>query len=774
MRRLATTLLLLLLAMPLFGAGAATRVMTLATGDNATNTMAGGSFEGNDIRGWTAKGATASVVSSDGAVNPFHGGYMLNLAGASTSWCYKTVPAIAAGNILTYRVYIDMTNATCNANQVVNLCSLGVTTTPWAITRIRDNAGAVSIDCAALNDAASLVASATIPWTWSGWTCLTMQVKIATAADAADGYVKLWVNALNSGVSVTSQVINVDNDNLVGASRRFYVGGVWTQITGTGNIDAVEADTAEWIGRYTFTDGIQEAIDAAAGNAYQFSGTHDNLHAAVKLLSGYDLSGDVAATAILKPADSTQSDLVVDAATGDDHVHVADATTFLIGYDVMITTAANSPNHELKTITGIDYDTEVITFDAVTGVLAHDYDADLATTLVAHVYPSVHIGPYPYDGFSTTTTSATCKDLTVSHTGKTIVSRGYWQSQIALLRARTCEVSGCYLIDAAYDALLDDGTGLGSPYNVNLIADNTVDTAARRGIHLGGTLRGDKVCGNTVQDCGMTGIYVCSNVTDTWVYRNVVSGCGKLGATDNDMAGIGRFEDEAAAGEGDNRNVIESCTISDSGTDGIYGYYDAGPTTGNEIINCYIHDNARHGIFMAGMSDLLIQNCLVVDNGGAGVMIGDGTNASVATVANCTVTGSDIGVGEAGAATVTAINSIFYGHTLSYDADPGCTITYSNVGGALTFTGAGNINADPQWNADYTIKHYSAGETASSPCIDTGSTDAASVTVPFGTGSETRKFSMLTTRSDKAPDEGTVDMGFHYIIGLGGHIGVEE
>jgi hypothetical protein len=89
-------------------------------------------------------------------------------------------------------------------------------------------------------------------------------------------------------------------------------------------------------------------------------------------------------------------------------------------------------------------------------------------------------------------------------------------------------------------------------------------------------------------------------------------------------------------------------------------------------------------------------------------------------------------------------------------------VTYSDIDGG--FDGLGNIDLDPLFVGaslgDYYLSHVEAGQPVDSPCVDSGSLAAESACFPiFGAD---RCMNELTTRTDEAPDDGPVDMGFHY------------
>jgi len=193
-----------------------------------------------------------------------------------------------------------------------------------------------------------------------------------------------------------------------------------------------------------------------------------------------------------------------------------------------------------------------------------------------------------------------------------------------------------------------------------------------------------------------------------------------------------------------------------------------------------IRYNEAPDVFSAGIEvfwgDVVLFNNEIVENVGDGiVLVGDETDPSVAVLLNVTI--ADNGLNCPGPLATCGIglytvygngldirNSIIFGNGLSdwidwpdANNDPTTTIwsmTYTDVGDNI-FPGAGNIALDPLFARGPYGSHYlgslATGQGADSPCLDTGGDMATSLNL------EDR-----TTRSDDWPDQGTVDMGFHY------------
>jgi hypothetical protein len=128
---------------------------------------------------------------------------------------------------------------------------------------------------------------------------------------------------------------------------------------------------------------------------------------------------------------------------------------------------------------------------------------------------------------------------------------------------------------------------------------------------------------------------------------------------------------------------------------------------------------------------VVIEECLIANNAGGGLSFGgEQVNASVD---HCTITdntySSQYGVGgglAGGRATVDVENSIVWGNSPSdiipgtaYEGDPvgKISVNYTDVGGASTWDGAGNLNTNPLFvNAE--TGEYSL--LPGSPCVDAG------------------------------------------------------
>jgi len=100
-----------------------------------------------------------------------------------------------------------------------------------------------------------------------------------------------------------------------------------------------------------------------------------------------------------------------------------------------------------------------------------------------------------------------------------------------------------------------------------------------------------------------------------------------------------------------------------------------------------------------------------------------------------------------------------------------CNNAWNNSGGNYSGCepGPGDISLDPLFasgaQGPYCLSHTAAGQPATSPCVDAG--DTLLWTWPLNLDSLLR---LWTTRTDSVPDQGLLDMGYHYpevaVVGL--------
>jgi predicted outer membrane repeat protein len=171
-------------------------------------------------------------------------------------------------------------------------------------------------------------------------------------------------------------------------------------------------------------------------------------------------------------------------------------------------------------------------------------------------------------------------------------------------------------------------------------------------------------------------------------------------------------------------------------------------------------------------ADPVIENNLIINNAtgrwGGGILL----NTSFPDITNCTFSGNY--ADKKGGAICAYYSSPILTNCILWDDEPNeifefggnVEIYYSNI--ARGHAGIGNIDADPLFvngpHGAYYLSQSAAGAplsgsapmgTLESPCVDTGDQLA---------GPRTRRARFTTTRIDGVPDQGIIDMGYHYPV----------
>jgi hypothetical protein len=228
---------------------------------------------------------------------------------------------------------------------------------------------------------------------------------------------------------------------------------------------------------------------------------------------------------------------------------------------------------------------------------------------------------------------------------------------------------------------------------------------------------------------------------------------GNADGSDLNSAGGGMFNGHVSP-------TVTNCTFSNN--DAVYGAGMWNFVSSPTVTNCNFTGNfASNG---AGMfiyyESPIVTNCTFTSNFvweyGGGMYNSLGSP----NVTNSTFTGNEANLGgglytDGGLLTVT--NCILWGNTGNqiHGNPDEMTVTYSDVQG--WWGGEGNIDEDPLFvsspDGDYYLSQIAAGQGSDSPCVNAGSDTAESLGLDD-----------MTTRTDGKPDEGQVDMGFHYVI----------
>lgn len=214
--------------------------------------------------------------------------------------------------------------------------------------------------------------------------------------------------------------------------------------------------------------------------------------------------------------------------------------------------------------------------------------------------------------------------------------------------------------------------------------------------------------------------------------------------------------------------TILSCKITGNNA----GYSGGGTYTYDcdlEMINCLATENtcgcsstysiSGAGLYVGGATSsrsVLMQNTVIYNNAGDG----KGGGIACTSPANPLLTNCILWNNSGSEGPQIAVPVVYSGEhpipasmTISYSDVQGgyedCLVEYL---GTLTW-GEGMIDEDPLFTSgpegDLYLSQLAAGQTADSPCVDTGNPGIS----PDGSG---------TTRTDHVPDTGIIDIGYHY------------
>ncbi|HJZ59828.1 MAG TPA: right-handed parallel beta-helix repeat-containing protein, partial [Gemmataceae bacterium] len=200
--------------------------------------------------------------------------------------------------------------------------------------------------------------------------------------------------------------------------------------------------------------------------------------------------------------------------------------------------------------------------------------------------------------------------------------------------------------------------------------------------------------------------------------------------------------------------VVSHNVVHDNVKSGIF--YSGG---GGSIFNNLVYSNAL-GSSSANDYAIVMSDCTACPNTGhtvanntvaynnvGGIRLGTNSTPSVSVTAqNNIVIGNPIGIKEPGnccTGQVVDYNDVFGNTTANYQ------LSTSVVGAHSLSQAPGFVNPDPA-NIDFRLARVATGQAADSPCIDKGSATSD------GAGLASR-----TAFTDKSPDTGQVDLGYH-------------
>lgn len=215
-------------------------------------------------------------------------------------------------------------------------------------------------------------------------------------------------------------------------------------------------------------------------------------------------------------------------------------------------------------------------------------------------------------------------------------------------------------------------------------------------------------------------------------------------------------------------NVIKSnAALYGGGISSQWGWSNEFEIEHNKIVRNVATHGGGFWMDKAG-TRITFKNNLIGDNTGNGIDIEDYAPASVVFVLNNTIIGNEVGI-------FCMLDSIFITNNIISNNNQGISIfganyyeiTYNDVwnnpGGDFINCepGIGNISEDPLFvsgpHGDFYLSQFAAGQPEESPCVDEGSTSAQELGLD-----------VFTTRTDQVPDQGLVDIGYHYSIFIPG------
>lgn len=308
-----------------------------------------------------------------------------------------------------------------------------------------------------------------------------------------------------------------------------------------------------------------------------------------------------------------------------------------------------------------------------------------------------------------------------------------------------------------------------------------------------------------VENVSLDGAYRESTVLDAAGSSSVVVAIGEDNCTLSDLTIQGGFSNWGAGIYIESSQVIlNNCKVTDNTATyaggGIYsGYYSA-----PQIYRCVISDNTAYshggGIVADEESVPAIVECRITDNmavySGGGLWLG----SAVEGLTNCLITGNET-TGSGGGLTCFTSSAFIQSCTFSEnsaeysggavysfgdsslsisnsilwndypdeigDAEGSATaVSFSDIQGG--FPGNGNIDADPRFvhgpGHTFFLSQVSAGQSDNSPCLNSGSVPASSLSYSIPSG--TTSMDELTTRTDFVTDLVQLDLGYHFTLDL--------
>jgi len=215
--------------------------------------------------------------------------------------------------------------------------------------------------------------------------------------------------------------------------------------------------------------------------------------------------------------------------------------------------------------------------------------------------------------------------------------------------------------------------------------------------------------------------------------------------------------------------VLDGFTITGSAGSDAAGMQIRRDSRNITIRNCEVTSNAFDGVRIETSSDVLLFNNLIHTNLQRGIQLGGGSVAARLINNTVALNGNDgiSGGGSGSRANVLRNNLVFQNSergidvresaTDGYDADYNLVFQRAGIAvayGPQTPKGLHDVNLDPLVTSGFRLSQTASGQSANSPAVDVGdpATDAQ-----LGDTLRAR-----TTKTNRDPDSGAIDVGYHY------------
>ncbi len=186
--------------------------------------------------------------------------------------------------------------------------------------------------------------------------------------------------------------------------------------------------------------------------------------------------------------------------------------------------------------------------------------------------------------------------------------------------------------------------------------------------------------------------------------------------------------------------LLQHSVIRDNGGAGIF--YSG---TGARIMNNLVYANeggGNYGITVTGGGGHKIRNNTIYGNPSGGLRLGiDASSVASGSASDNIIVGGSVGIKEQGTGSFTLEHNDVFGNGTDYD------LVRSDIGPGSISAAPGFVNPAA---GDFRLGRVATGQPGNSPCIDAGSAS-----------SDAMNLGGRTAFTDKFPDTGLVDLGYH-------------